>query len=222
MITDINSEDRLVQATFAEHLQKVLGWESIYAWNQETFGPIGTLGRADTREVVLTRDLRVALTRLNPQLPGVAVDGAVSKLTRHDFSRSLLQHSQEFYQFVRDGVPVSYRDAQGQRRHAQAPAIDFQNGRTNGQPNNRFLVVRELKLTGLRAVYRNIHSGFDGNLRDYLDETSSLTPSTTTQSSSSATATALATARLPAPLFACRRCRQRRKSHPGQGTRLPA
>ena len=29
--TDINSEDRLVQATFAEHLEKVLGWDSVYA-----------------------------------------------------------------------------------------------------------------------------------------------------------------------------------------------
>jgi len=37
--TDINSEDRLVQATFAEHLEKTLGWDSVYAWNQETFGP---------------------------------------------------------------------------------------------------------------------------------------------------------------------------------------
>ncbi|MBP9714437.1 MAG: hypothetical protein KBD60_12240 [Sterolibacterium sp.] len=67
--TDINSEDRLVQATFAEHLEKVLGWESVYAWNQETFGPAGTLGRASEREVVLVRDLRAALTRLNPALP---------------------------------------------------------------------------------------------------------------------------------------------------------
>ena len=67
--TDINSEDRLVQATFAEHLKKVLGWESVYAWNEETFGPDGTLGRADTREVVLTRDLRAALVQLNPELP---------------------------------------------------------------------------------------------------------------------------------------------------------
>ena len=55
--TDINSEDRLVQKTFAEHLENVLGWDSVYAWNEETFGPDGTLGRADTREVVLTRDL---------------------------------------------------------------------------------------------------------------------------------------------------------------------
>ncbi len=30
-LTDINSEDRLVQRTFAEHLEKVLGWESVYA-----------------------------------------------------------------------------------------------------------------------------------------------------------------------------------------------
>ena len=28
MITDINSEDRLVQATFAEHLHDLQGWES--------------------------------------------------------------------------------------------------------------------------------------------------------------------------------------------------
>ena len=41
--TDINGEDRLVQATFAEHLEHQLGWESVYAWNSETFGPDGTL-----------------------------------------------------------------------------------------------------------------------------------------------------------------------------------
>jgi len=193
--TDINSEDRLVQKTFAEHLKKALGWESVYAWNDETFGPNGTLGRIDTREVVLTRDLRIALARLNSKLPPMAISEAVGKLTRHDFSRSLLQHNQEFYKFIRDGVPVSYRDAKNNLCHAQARVIDFKNGTTNGQPNNRFLAVRELKITGLRApsynrradlvcfvnglplvfielkaVYKNIRAGFDGNLRDYLDE----------------------------------------------------
>ena len=73
MITDINSEDRLVQATFAEHLEKALGWESVYAWNEETFGQEGTLGRADTHEVVLTRELRAAL---EPQ-PAVASGGHI-------------------------------------------------------------------------------------------------------------------------------------------------
>jgi type I restriction enzyme R subunit len=153
------------------------------------------LSDGTARDVVLVRDLHAALVRLNPELPATAVDEAVEKFTRHDLSRSLLQRNQEFYSFVRDGVPVSYRDAQGQLRHAQAGVIDFQNGKTNGQPNNRFVAVRELKLTGLRApgynrradlvcfvnglplvfielkaVYKNIRAGFDGNLRDYMDE----------------------------------------------------
>src|SRR5437016_4753618 len=53
MITDINSEDRLVQQTFAEYLHDALGWDSVYAWHHETFGPHGTLGRDSEREVVL-------------------------------------------------------------------------------------------------------------------------------------------------------------------------
>lgn len=189
-LTDINSEDRLVQQTFADHLRDVLGWDSVYAWNQETFGPNGTLGRKDTTEVVLIRDLRAAIVRLNPELPEPAVNEAIETLTRQDFSRSLLQHNQEFHRYIRDGVPVSYRDAKGQMRQGYARVIDFR------QPeNNRFLCVRELKITGLRtpnynrradligfvnglplvffehkAVYRNIRAGFEGNLRDYLDE----------------------------------------------------
>ena len=62
---------------------------------------------ANEREVVLVRDLRAALVRLNPDLPASALEEAVAKLTRHDFSRSLLQHNREFYSFIRDGVPVS-------------------------------------------------------------------------------------------------------------------
>jgi type I restriction enzyme R subunit len=193
--TDINSEDRLVHATFARHLSEKLDWETLYAWNHETFGADGTLGRADTREIVLTRDLRAALIRLNPDLPPSAIEDAVGTMTRNDLSRSLIQQNEETYRYIRDGVPVSYRDGRGDLRHAQARVIDFQNGITNGTPNNRFLAVRELKLTGLRApsynrradlicfvnglplvfielkaVYKNIRAGFDGNLKDYLED----------------------------------------------------
>lgn len=144
--TDINSEDRLVQATFAQHLEQVLGWDSVNAGNHEIFGPMGTLGRTSTREAVLVRDLRAALVRLNPQLPPQALEDAVAQLTRHDVSRSLLQHNQAFHHMLRDGVPVSYRNAQGQLSHTQARVLDFRE-----PANNRFLVVRELQLTGLRT-----------------------------------------------------------------------
>ena len=190
-VTGINSEDRLVQATFASHLKEKLGWESVTAWNEETFGPGGTLGREDTTEAVLTHDLRAALHRLNPELPPSAIDDALRALTVHDFSRSMVQHNQDFARAIRNGVPVSWRDANGQRRDARARVIDFD----NAPGANRFLAVRELKLTGLRtpnynrradlvcfvnglplvfielkAVYKNIRAGVDGNLRDYMDE----------------------------------------------------
>ena len=196
MITDINSEDRLVQETFANYLRDSLGWESVYTYNNETFGPGGTLGRASEREMVLVRDLRSALTRLNPSLPAEAIDKAVQDIASFDYSRSMLQHNREFYRFIRDGVQVSYRDEQGQIRHSYARVIDFRNGNSpDGVPNNRFLAVRELKIQGmlvphynrradivcyingipvvffeLKAVYKNIRLGFDGNLTDYMTE----------------------------------------------------
>lgn len=109
MITDINSEDRLIQKTFADHLHDNLGWESAYACNAETFGPKGTLGRASEREAILIRDPRAAIARLNPDLPASAREQAVEKLTHMDFARSLLQHNREFYGFIQGGVPVEWK-----------------------------------------------------------------------------------------------------------------
>lgn len=192
MITDINSEDRLVQMTFAEHLEKVLGWESVYAWNEEAFGPGGTLGRLTERDVILVRDLRAALARLNLDLPEMAREQAIETLIHVDFSRSLVQQNREFFGWIRDGVPVEWRDAEGQICHARARVIDFRN-----PASNRFLAVRELKIQGVRvpyynrradllcfvnglplvfielkAVYRSIRRGFDDNLTDYMGESS--------------------------------------------------
>ena len=195
-ITDINSEDRLVQQTFADHLHDRLGWDSVYAHSAETFGPDGLLGRTSEREVVLVRDLRRVIDRLNPDLPESAREQAIEKLTRTDLARSLVQHNREFHEFIRGGVPVEWRDASGETRRAHARVIDFRNGvGPDGKPNNRFLAVRELKVQGVRvphynrradlvcfvnglplvffelkAVYRNIRAGFDDNLTDYLSE----------------------------------------------------
>ena len=190
-VTPINSEDRLVQATFAKHLEEELGWDSVYAWNEETFGSDGTLGRADTKQAVLRRDLRAALERLNPDLPAPAIGDAIRDLTVYDVSRSMVQHNRDFYRLLRGGVPVQYRDYQGHQKSARAQVIDFD----NAPGSNRFLAVRELKLTGIRtpnynrradlvcfvnglplvfielkAVYKNIREGFDNNLSDYMDE----------------------------------------------------
>ena len=155
------------------------------------FGPDGTLGRADAKQAVLTRDLRTALERLNPDLPASAVNDVMRDLTVYDVSRSMVQHNRDFYRLIRGGVPVEYRDVQGCQRATRARVIDFD----NRPGSNRFLAVRELILTGIRtpnynrradlvcfvnglplifielkAVYKNIREGFDNNLSDYMDE----------------------------------------------------
>jgi type I restriction enzyme R subunit len=202
-LTGINSEDRLVQKTFAEHLHDVLGWETVYAYNGETFDPNGTLGRDSDRDVVLKRELRMALERLNPDIPAAAREGAIEKLTRVDASRSLVQHNRDFYAFIRDGVPVDWLDDRGARQYRRARVIDFRDA-----ANNRFLAVRELKIQGLhvphynrradlvcfvnglplvfielKAVYKNIRAGFDENLTDYIHQSIPHARSTTTRSS---------------------------------------
>ena len=139
----------------------------------------------------MTRDLRGALKRLNPDLPSSAIDNAIRELTAYDVSRSMVQHNRDFYRMLRSGVPVEYRDTQGRQKSARARVVDFD----NASGSNRFLAVRELKLTGIRtpnynrradlvcfvnglplvfielkAVYKNIREGFDNNLSDYMDE----------------------------------------------------
>jgi hypothetical protein len=64
MITEINSEDRAVQRTFAEYSRQKLGRDSLYALNRESFGPDSLPGRESIREVVLARDLRTAIEKI--------------------------------------------------------------------------------------------------------------------------------------------------------------
>lgn len=187
--TDINNEDTLVQQTFADHLKNVLQWESVYAWNTETFGSNGTLGRNSTQDVVLKGHLIDAIRSMRPDLPDSVVAEAVATLSQYDFSRSTTQHNREFYRMIREGVPVTYRDEKGQQKKTRVQVINFREPK-----KNHFVCVRELKIQGLRtphynrradlvcfvnglpivfielkAVYKNIRAAYDGNLSDYLD-----------------------------------------------------
>ena len=55
------SENILVQGAAGDLLHDELGWDLVYAHNQETLGPNGMLGRTDYREVLLCVAFRVGL-----------------------------------------------------------------------------------------------------------------------------------------------------------------
>lgn len=135
------SEHRLVHAPAAQQLQQQ-GWDVIWAQN-ETFGEDGTLGRKSEREVVLERELRAAIERINPGLPAAAYDEAL-KTALAPSSQSPLSINAAKYALLRRGVPVQYRDPKrGQIVKRNIRLVDFDN-----PENNHFLAVCEFWVCG--------------------------------------------------------------------------
>jgi type I restriction enzyme R subunit len=104
------TEDTLVQQTTADYLEQQLGWQSVYAYNNEDFGPDSLLGRTSDREVVLARTLREKLMVLNPGLPDAAYDDAVRQITATVASQTMAATNRENYAQMRDGVQVTFRN----------------------------------------------------------------------------------------------------------------
>jgi type I restriction enzyme R subunit len=179
-------EDTLVQQTTANYLRDQLGWESVFAYNEERFGAEGTLGRKDDTEVVLTRYLGEALLKLNPGYPEEAYQAAIREITQPTVSQSALHANREKYNLLRDGVVVPYRDDKGTSKKARLRVFDFDN-----PDGNRFLCVRELWIKGdlyrrradivcfvnglpilfmeLKNVHRDLRRAYEENLSDYKD-----------------------------------------------------
>lgn len=180
------SEDLLIQAPTAELLEKQLGWVSVFAQDEEDFGPDSLLGRSSDREVVLTREVLAALKRLNPGLPEVAYTEALSQVALEDITKTLIAQNEEKYKLLRDGVPVKYRNAAGQLVDKRLRLINFEDA-----SQNRYLAVRELWVRGrlwlrrpdivgfvnglplvfieLKRFEVHIDSAYKKNYADYLD-----------------------------------------------------
>lgn len=180
------TEDTLVQQTTADYLEQQLGWQSIYAYNNEDFGPNGLLGRSSDKEVVLTRALREKLVELNPKLPDAAYDDAVRQITATVASQTITSTNREKYAQMLEGVQVAFRNELGERERQRLRVFDF-----NEPDNNDFLCVRELWVKGdlyrrradivgfvnglpllfieCKNLHKNLKTAFEQNFSDYLD-----------------------------------------------------
>ena len=180
------NEDTLVQATTADYLEAQLGWESVYAYNNETFGAEGTLGRQSDKDVVLTRYLGEALVKLNPCLPNAAYQDALRQITEAPVTENTLQINFEQYEQIKNGVLVQYRNAKGELEKKRLKIFDFET-----PENNHFLCVRELWVRGdiyrrradivgfvnglplmfieCKTIHKDIRHAFEQNFSDYKD-----------------------------------------------------
>ena len=179
------TEASLVQEPTADYLEQ-LGWESVFAHNNEDFGPASLLGRTSDREVVLTRKLREKLVELNPGLPDAAYDDAMRQLTAITASQDIVTANREKYKMMRDGVQVQFRNDKGEQEHKRLRVFDF-----DEPANNHFLCVRELWVRGdlyrrradivgfvnglpllfieCKNISSNLRVAFEKNYSDYCD-----------------------------------------------------
>ena len=119
-----------------------MGWDLVYAYNEEELGQYGTLGRKSYHEVVLRRYLIDALVELNEWLEVEECEQAADSLMAALATDTLLQTNEKKYTMLRDGIPVEKRRADGTKYTATL---------VGGEQDNDVAVLK-IDATGLQSV----------------------------------------------------------------------
>ncbi|MDP3608654.1 MAG: type I restriction endonuclease subunit R [Nitrosomonas sp.] len=184
------SEDGLVEAA-TQHALEDLGWKVVYAWKKETYGEAGLLGRANKSEVILKRNLRTALEKLNPNLPATAYTHAIDQITEKAADKTLGQINKGKHALLTKGVQISYRNNKGEMEVKRLRVFDFEH-----PLKNEFLAVRQFEVVGelynrrpdvvgfvngiplvffeLKAHHTDLANAYHDNLADYKDSIPSI------------------------------------------------
>ncbi len=182
------SEDNLIEQTAIDLFYKNLGWDTHLAFNKETYGEGGNLGRQSRKEVVLKRIFMQKIKAFNPGLPQKAYTDAYEKLIEESTTKSLAEINFEKHQLLRNGIPVDYVNEKGETiKNKTIRVFDFEE-----VDNNNFLAVRQLWIQGksnrekrpdiigfvngipllfieLKAAHRKLENAYNDNFTDYKD-----------------------------------------------------
>ena len=164
-----------------------LGFELYDATSEIIGGENSTFGRQTTDEVILSKNLRSALLKLNPNLPQEALDNAYYELTQDLSSKTPVGANQFIYSMLKDGVKVQFKDNNGIDTTDIVKVIDFQESN-----NNEYLLIRQFKISGeryncradlilfvnglplvfieLKASHKHIENAFNDNITHYKKE----------------------------------------------------
>jgi type I restriction enzyme, R subunit len=127
-----------LQALCGEPGRAGAGWT--YVHGPELAPDAPTAERKLWSDVVLVDRLRAAVGRINPHLPPDAVQRACD-LTLTSTSPAVIEDHRSFHDLLLAGVPVAYRDEEGEERHDHARLVDF-----DETENNEFLAVNQFTI----------------------------------------------------------------------------
>lgn len=116
-----------------------LGWEVKHG---PDLGPEGSTPERDSwRDVVLVDRLRSAVTGLNPELPGEAVEKVLQQVQDTASPNAIEDHA-AFHRLLVDQVPVTYQDGEGTEHSVRARLVDFEHPESNDfLALNQFTVI---------------------------------------------------------------------------------
>lgn len=182
------SEDNLIEQTAIDLFFNQLGWDTLLAYNKESFGEGSTLGRLNKKEIVIKKIFFEKLKQFNPNLPEQAYNQAFEKLTKESITKSLAEINFEKHQLLRNGIPVDFINEKGEQvKNKTLKIFDFDNA-----DSNNFLAVRQLWIQGksnrerrpdiigfvngipllfieLKAAHRKLENAYNDNFTDYKD-----------------------------------------------------
>ncbi len=182
------SEDNLIEQTSIDIFKHQLGWKIANVYQGEKFGENGTIGRDSIAEVLLKHRFYKAVKKLNKDLPVQAYQQAFDVINSKDITKALPDINQEKHDFLKDGIPITYKDNEGKIvRNKKIKVFDFEK-----PEKNDFLAVQQLWMEGkskrkkrpdivcfvngiplvfieLKAHHRKIKVAYETNLSDYKE-----------------------------------------------------
>ncbi|MFD3166340.1 type I restriction endonuclease subunit R [Herpetosiphon sp. NSE202] len=139
LITEAQIEDQTLAL-----LENTFGYELLNCFTHNREDLNDGSGRTSKRQVILPERLHAMVRQLNPHVPDATINQALAPLI-NDLrqAQDLLSANYEIYQLIRDGISISYEDANQQPVRDRLILIDF-----NNIAANQFLAVSQLWIQG--------------------------------------------------------------------------
>ena len=132
------TEDDIEQLALSQLTE--LGWETVHGTDIAFDGPSPERDpAAKYGDVVLVERLRLALGRINPDVPSLAIEEAIRKVLTTE-SPALIENNRRSHRMLTDGVDVSWMAPEGER-HGKVWLVDMEN-----PANNDWLAVNQFTL----------------------------------------------------------------------------
>jgi len=193
MARNFISEDDIEQALL-QKLSSQFGFMHLNCYTAKPEDLNDKSNRTDKRDVILGDRLKAACLRLNPEIPEAVINEVVERVMERRVAMSAIAANKELYDFIRDGVPVEFEDAEGIKQNEYIRLVDFDNPTIGDEASNEYLAVSQLWIKAIgqapKAAYRRpdvilyvnglplvfvelknsnvkLRSAFDDNLTDY-------------------------------------------------------